>query len=148
MPDNMKWQWRAEGFLSEPQRRGAPSGLKLYRAWGGTSLKNGSPSRPGVCLSTQRPSTRLEAERLFSAWEWGNPCLWLTDFRVVAGTPIYIGAVDPGDYVSPTLMGSSHGVQVFIENPVHSKQLIEVATTRLLDDLGGRYVVPGSRISQ
>jgi hypothetical protein len=141
----MKWQWRAEGFLRQPERRGAPASLKLYRAWGGASLKSGNPSRPGV--STQRPSTRLEAEKLFSAWEWGNSCLWLTEFRVAAGTQIYVGVVDPGDYVSLNLTASGRGAQVFIENPLQS-QVVEVATVRLIDDLGGRYVVPGSRLPQ
>src|SRR5262245_43713929 len=107
----MKWHWHAEGFLREPERRDAPPGLRLYRAWGGTSQKIGSPSRPGVCLSTQRPGTRSGAEKFFSAWEWGNPCHWLTEFRVIAGTQMYVGVVDPGDFVAPNLIGSRHGVQ-------------------------------------
>jgi hypothetical protein len=144
---HIKWQWRAEGFLREPDRRKAPAGLRLYRAWGGTSKKAGSPSRPGVCFSTQKPATRTEAEKLFSAWEWGNACIWLTEFRVIAGTQIYVGLVDPGDHVAPNLTGSTAGVQVFIENPVQTR-LIEVATTRLADDLGGWQVVTGSQRSQ
>ena len=143
----MNWNWRDEGFRTEPKRVPASPGLRLYRAWGGTSTKTGSLSRPGVCFSTQRPDTRSEAEGLFSAWEWGNSCLWLTEFRVVGRPELYVGPVHPGDYVAPHLSDPRVGVQVFIENPLHGK-LFEVQTTRLADDLGGRHVLPGSRRTQ
>lgn len=131
----------------EPKRVSAPAGLRLYRTWGGTSQKTGHPSRPGVCFSTQKPDTRSEAERLFSAWEWGNSCLWLTEFRLIGPVELYVGAVHPGDYVDPRLSDPRCGVQVFVENPVHRK-LIEVQTIRLADDLGGMHVLPGSRRTQ
>jgi hypothetical protein len=140
----MNWNWRDEGFRAEPKRVPAPAGLRLYRAWGGTSEMMGRPSRPGVCFSTQKPDTRSEAERLFSAWEWGNSCLWLTAFRVIGRVELYVGAVHPGHYVDPQLSDPRSGVQVFIENPVHGK-LVEVQTMRLADDLGDRHVLPGSR---
>ena len=143
----MNWNWRDEGFLAEPKRIAAPPGLRLYRAWGGTSQKMGSLSRPGVCFSTQNPDTRSEAEGLFSAWEWGNSCLWLTEFRVIGRPELHVGAVHPGDYVDPHLSDPRRGVQLFIENPVHGK-LFEVQTVRLADDLGGRHVLPGSRRTQ
>lgn len=61
---------------------------------------------------------------------------------------LYVGAVDPGDFVGPNLaLGSGPGVQVFVENPVQAK-LIELATARLVDDMGGRYVSSGSRRTQ
>jgi hypothetical protein len=143
----MNWKWRDEGFRSEPKCITAPSGLKVFRAWGGTSKKMGTASSAGVCFSTQRPNTRTEAERLFSVWEWGNPCLWLTEFRVMDQLEIYIGAVDPGRYIDSHLSDPRTGTQVFIENPIQGK-VIEVQTVRLVDDLGGRFVVPGSRIWQ
>jgi len=143
----MKWNWRDEGFRSEPRLIRAPGALRLFRAWGGTSQKTGSLGRPGVCFSTQKPNTRAEADRLFSAWEWGNSCLWLTEFRVNAGAELYIGPVDQGDFVDSSLRDPRHGVQVFIQNPINAK-LFEVQTTRLRDDLEGRHVLPGSRRTQ
>ena len=143
----MKWNWRNEGFRTEPSRVTAPAGLRLYRAWGGTSQKTGSPARPGVCFSTQRPDTRAEADGLFSAWEWGNSCFWLTEFFVSGRIEIYVGPVHPGNYVDPSLRDPRYGVQVFIENPLQGK-VVEVQTTRLVDDLDGRHVLPGSRRTQ
>ena len=143
----MNWNWRDEGFRAQPTLVAAPPGLRLYRAWGGASQKSGSPSRPGVCFSTQKPGTGREAEGLFSAWEWGNSCLWLTEFRVVGRPALYVGAVHPGDYVDPRLSDPRAGVQVFIENPLRGK-LLEVRTTRLVDDLRGMHVHPGSRLTQ
>lgn len=143
----MKWNWRDEGFRTEPKLVRAPAGLRLYRGWGGTAQKTGSLGRPGVCFSTQEPDTRAEAERLFSAWEWGNSCLWLTEFRAAAGTELYVGPVDLGDSVDLTLRDSRQGAQVFIENPVHLR-VFEVQTTKLFDDLGGKHVLPGSRRTQ
>lgn len=140
----MHWNWRAEGFTAPPLTAVAPPGLRLYRAWGGASTKTGNPQRPGVCLSTQRPTTRAEAERLFAAWEWGNSCLWRTEFRVVPGTRIHIGHADPGQVLDATLRSAVPGVQVLVENPVHGK-LVEVLTMRLIDDLRGIAVLGGSR---
>lgn len=65
----MNWHWFKEGFRNKPKAIRAPLGLRLYRVWGGSSKKLGSASRPGVCFSTQKPTTRMEAESLFSAWE-------------------------------------------------------------------------------
>ena len=143
----MNWNWIDEGFRTEPRRVVASPALRLFRAWGGTSRKLGSHSRPGVCFSTQKPDTRSEAEGLFCAWEWGNSCLWLTEFRVMAHTELYVGAVHSGKYVHPRLSDPRGGVQVFIENPLHGK-LFEVQTTLLEDDLEGTNVLPGSRRTQ
>ena len=143
----MHWNWRDEGFRARPQAVPAPPALRLYRAWGGASQKFGSPSRPGVCFSTQVPRTRSEAERLFSAWEWGNSCLWLTEFSVLGRPTLHVGAVDPGGIVDSRLFDPRTGVQVFIDNPLHGK-LYEIKTIRLLDDLHGLQVHPGSRLTQ
>jgi hypothetical protein len=140
----MNWNWHDEGFSTAPRAVEAPTGLRLFRAWGGASSKTGNPARPGLCLSTQRPSTRTEAERLFSAWEWGNSCLWITEFRVAPGTILYLGHVHPGLILDLRLLGPQKGVQVFIENPVRSK-IFEAWTSRLVDDLDGRHVVAGSK---
>ena len=140
----MNWSWQQEGFDAAPRAMSAPQGLLLFRAWGGAASKMGSPTRPGVCLSTLRPSTRTEAERLFSAWEWGNSCIWLTEFRTAPGTTLHVGHVDAGQVLDLRLISLRKGVQVFVENPAHAK-LFEMGTTRLVDDLGGRYVAAGSR---
>jgi hypothetical protein len=42
-------------------------------------------TRPGVCFSLIAPKTRREAEGLFSVWEWGNQCRFVTSFDVTAG---------------------------------------------------------------
>jgi hypothetical protein len=143
----MAWSWQEEGFAAPPTPLKAPEGTVLYRAWGGSSSKEGHPHRPGVCLSIQRPASRLDAERLFSVWEWGNSCLWLTAFRVTPGTELYVGSVDPGAILDLRLAGRRKGVQVFVENPIAGK-LIEAATTRLVDDLGGFQVMPGPKMAQ
>lgn len=143
----MNWNWREEGFRTEPKRIVTWPGLRLYRVWGGTSTKLGNPSRPGVCFSTQRPLTRLEAERLFSVFEWGNSCQWLTEFRVTGHLELFVGAVHPGDYVDPLLADPRVGVQVFVENPLHGK-LCEGQTTRLGDDRAGMHFHPGSQRAQ
>lgn len=141
----MLWNWQQLGFRFVPRRTVAEDGLRLFRAWGGSSRKLGLPTAQGVCFSTQRPRSRTDAERLFSIWEWGNMCLWLTEFRVSGALPIYIGQVDPGD-ADPSLRDPRPGIQVFIENPLHGR-VIEMFTTRLHDDLDGRYIVPGSRLN-
>ena len=140
----IEWDWHKEGFRSKPRLVRASSGLRLFRAWGGVASKTGNPKRPGVCFSTQRPDTRIEAERLFSVWEYGNSCLRLTVFLVITGTYLYVGPVDHGSFVAPILRDPRQGVQVFVENPVHGK-VLELHTTRLVDDLRANYVVPGSR---
>ena len=139
----MTWNWHEEGFAAPPRRVPAPPGLLLYRAWGGNSSKTGNPARPGVCLSTQRPGSRTDAERLFSAWEWGNSCVWLTAFRVVPGTDLHVGFVDPAEVFDLRLAPVRQGVQVLIENPILGK-LFETTSVRLQNDLGGRYVATGS----
>lgn len=143
----MNWNWRDEGFRAEPKRVPALPGLRVYRAWGGPSKMMGCISRPGVCFSTQKPNTRSEAEQFFSAWEWGNSCLWLTEFRVMGRTELYVGTVHTGDFVDVNLFDPHGGVQVFIENPIRAKA-IDVQTMRLADDIGGRQILPGSRWSQ
>jgi hypothetical protein len=139
----MNWNWKEEGFSAPPTVMFAQPGLVLYRVWGGKSSKAGNPSRAGVCLSTQPPLSRVDAERLFSAWEWGNSCIWLTEFRVTPGTALHVGLVDQGEVFDLRLLGGRKGIQVLIENPVSSK-LFEVETTRLDGDLGNLIIGAGS----
>ena len=100
----------------------------------------GKPNKAGVCFSTDRPSTRLQAEKFFSVFEWGNNCANLTEFLVPPGTPIWVGEVDPGD--PRAKWGSHYGVQVFIENPFAQK-LIPGATVQLANDLGKTWLHTG-----
>ena len=136
--------WREVGFRDEPEWKIARAALPLYRAWGGGSSKSGDERSAGVCFSTQRPQRRTEAERLFSVWEWGNSCFWLTEFELGVGEGYYAGWVDPGAFVDARLQHPQPGVQIFVENPVGAK-LRERRTTPLLDDMGGIVVVSGSR---
>jgi hypothetical protein len=115
----------------------ARAGQLVYRVWGGTATKNGNPARAGVCLSSDKPSSRTAAEKLFAIWEWGNSCLWLTTFEVVPGTVMHIGVVHPGEFAQSGF--DRGGVQVFIEQPIDGK-LWEISTERLRDDLAGAWV--------
>jgi hypothetical protein len=65
--------------------------------------------------------------------------MWVTTFRVEPGTTLYVGEVDAGLVLDTALLSTVKGVQVFIENPV-SELLFEISTTRLVDDLAGRWV--------
>lgn len=109
----------------------------MYRVWGGNATKEGNPARPGICLSSQRPSSRTAAEQLFAVWEWGNSCLWLTTFEIVPGTVMHIGSVHPGQFAQPGF--DRGGEQVFIEQPIKGK-LRELSTERLRDDMAGAWV--------
>ena len=140
----MAWNWQDEGFSSPPRLLQAPPGLLLYRAWGGNSSKTGTPARPGVCLSTQRPNSRTQADRLFSAWEWGNSCLWLTVFRIAPGTDLHVGLVDLAEVFDLRLVSGRGGVQVLVENPIVGK-LFETESKRLTDELGGLQIGAGSK---
>ena len=133
----MTWHWHEEGFLQPPRITQATTAQHVYRVWGGTATKLGNPSRPGLCLSGQKPMSRRDAERLFSVWEWGNSCLWVTTFELVAGTTLFVGQVHPGEWEAPAL--TSSGEQIFIEQPVREK-VREVATERLRDDLDGGWI--------
>lgn len=132
-----RWNWLAEGFAHPPRLVHATHRQLVYRVWGGTATKLGSPTRPGVCLSGRKPASRVDAERLFAVWEWGNSCLWVTTFEVIAGTPMFVGRVDPGQNPMPAL--GATWAQILIEQPVSGK-LREIGTQRLHNDLGGRWV--------
>ena len=101
----------------------------------------GRAESAGVCFSSQRPTSRSHAERLFAVMEWGNACHYVTDFIVPFGIVLWYGQVDPGRPDTP--LGGQFGVQVFIENPA-AQQVHELRTVRLLDDLDGAVVhAPG-----
>ena len=139
--------WRDVGFRDEPRSAIAWGRLTLYRAWGGSSQESGSERSAGVCFSTQRPQTRTEAESLFSVWEWGNSCRWLTEFELRAGEEYFAGWVDPGSVLDPSLQDPRLGVQIFVANPIRSK-VITGRRIPLIDDTGGVFVVPGPPRSQ
>lgn len=140
----ISWNWEAEGFQHPPQRICAPAGIRLFRCWDGTvSSMRGNPSRAGVCFSSDKPASRLEAEKLFAVFEWGNRCRNLSEFLVPAGTPMWVGNVDPGD--SRAAFGRFYGKQVFIENPAAQK-LTVVSTLTLKNDLNGAWVLPGKTV--
>jgi hypothetical protein len=118
-------------------------GRCLYRVWGGTSLEHGDPRSPGVFFSFQCPTSRLDAERLFAIAEFGNACLFVSQFDVPPGTPMLVGDVDPGDYVHPSLQGA--GMQVFIQNPLAQRLVRTGQASRLENDMGGASVYTGPR---
>jgi hypothetical protein len=136
----MRWNWRDEGFGSEPRSVTLHKPARIFRVWGGQASKAGSPHRAGVCFSMQKPLSRKWAERLFSVWEWGNACIWVTTFDVKPGTTLFVGSVDVGD-AAPDL-ADRRGVQVFIENPV-AGTLREIVTERLTHDLDAGWVFVG-----
>jgi hypothetical protein len=138
------FDWKEEGFKSQPVPTVASGQERLYRAWGQGSTKLGNPTRAGVCFSLDRAKSRWDAERLYSVMEWNNAVYSITEFSVPKGTPMWIGVVDPGDMRAA--LGSSFGRQVFIERG-YLKGLKENSTARLSDDLGGNEFHPSSEKS-
>jgi hypothetical protein len=111
--------------------------------WGGTSLERGDWHGRGVFFSFQIPPSRRHAERLFAIVEFGNACLFVSEFDVPPGTPMFAGPVDPGDDVHPSLVEA--GEQVFVPNP-WARRLVQVGpAARLVDDLGGAWVYSGAK---
>jgi hypothetical protein len=137
------WNWKKVGFKYEPRKTNAPSNMRLFRAWGGPSTKLGNPESVGVCFSTDQPQSRNQAEALFAVFEYGNNCVYLSEFSVQIGTELWIGSVDPGD--PRPILGRSHGVQVFIENPA-AQRLVVIRTSTLADDLKGAWVYTGNKM--
>lgn len=93
----------------------------------------GSPKSVGVCFSSVAPTSRLDAERLFAVFEWGNQCTFLTEFLVPEKTMLWLGETDPGHGSAP--FGLFCGPQIFIENPA-AQHLVPGLTRRLQNDLG------------
>lgn len=110
---NPFWNWRAEGFLQPPSLVTTSRRLALFRVWGGTASEMGSPSRPGVCMSFHQPKSRREAEGLYSVFEWGNTCRFVTPFLLLPGARLYVGKAHPGDFYNAGL--GNPGSQVFVE---------------------------------
>lgn len=135
-----KWDWRKEGFATPPRCETTDNPIRVFRVWGGRSSRTGSPHRAGVCFSAQKPMSRKWAERLFSLWEWGNDCTWVTEFEVKAGTALHYARVDIGSAISG--LDDRRGIQVFIENPVEGK-VIEITTERLTNDHDAGWVFTG-----
>ena len=135
------WNWVSEGFNAPPVKAISRHILMLYRVWGGSAREMGSPNRPGVCLSFEAPRTRREAEGLFAVWEWGNTCLNITAFKVVAGTTLFIGKAHPGDVYQNNL--GLPGSQVFIETAVARTHVHKQGHARpLQNDMGPYAIVP------
>jgi hypothetical protein len=135
------WDWREEGFQSVPAKLVTPRQIKVYRVWGGTASETGNPTRPGVCFAFENPRTRREAERLFSIWEWGNNCTYVTAFEVQAGTTLFIGKAHPGDFYQSGI--GALGSQVFIETFDVQRRVRRIGVAaRLANDMGKYMVVP------
>jgi hypothetical protein len=136
-----RWDWREEGFQLPPTRLTLSRRTVLYRVWGGMSSEAGNPQRPGVCLSFEAPTTRREAEGLFSVFEWGNSCRFVTAFEVASGATVYIGRAHPGDYFQSAL--GAPGSQVFIETAQMQRCARRFgAAVELIDDMGSHAVIP------
>lgn len=133
----MNFDWDEEGFSAPPVLSPATGKETLYRAWGDYSTKWGNTDRPGVCFSLDRAKSRVDAERLYSVMEHGNPVIWITEFSVEKNTPLWIGKVAPGDRRAH--LGGYSGNQVYIERP-DLGHVREAATDPLRNDLGGAYV--------
>ncbi len=140
MREDPNFDWAQVGFLRKPTPRLSVRGQVLFRAWGGRSSKKGNPDSDGVCFSTQRPASRSHAEELFSVFEYGNTCEFVTDFIVPQFTVLWWGQVDPGEPMPGP--NPPAGVQVFIEN-WDAQAAQEVRTTKLENDLGGAWVHQG-----
>jgi hypothetical protein len=135
------WNWRDEGFLTQPIALPVLSGVVVYRVWGGTATETGSPTRPGVCFSFEKSTTRRKAEGLLAVWEWGNACRFVTTFEILPGATIFIGRVHPGDFYQSGL--GAPGSQIFVE-AFQVKQFVRQIgqAQKLLDDVGSHVIVP------
>jgi hypothetical protein len=100
----------------------------------------GSFQGVGVCFSSVRPESRLDAEELFAVFEWGNRCINVTEFIVPAGTVLWVGEVHPGD--PRGVLGISFGPQVFIENPA-AQSLVCISTRPFPNNLGRSFLHDG-----
>lgn len=135
------WNWWDEGFSTPPKEVILVNPLTAYRVWGGFSRENGNLTRPGVCFSLERPSTRMQAEGLFSVMEYGNACRFVTEFLIRAGAMVYVGRVHPGDSFDNGL--GVPGSQVFVPADQVARFVLRTAAARgLVDDLGSNVVVP------
>ena len=127
--------------MSEPKSVQVRRRLPVYRVWGGTATETGSPTRPGVCFSIEKPRSRKEAEGLFSLWEWGNACRFVTEFVIEPGATIFVGTVYPGDFYDHGL--GVPGSQIFVETPQAKLFVRKIGPAQTLtDDLGGKVIVP------
>lgn len=137
-----RWSWHDEGFLSQPKPVPVRRPLPVYRVWGGTATETGSPTRPGACFSLEKPRSRKEAERLFSLWEWGNSCRFVTEFVIKPGATIFVGTVHPGDCYDHGL--GVPGSQIFVETPQVNLFVRKIGAAQpLIDDIvGGKVIVP------
>ena len=135
------FNWKEEGFGSQPVPTVADGQETLYRAWGQGSTKLGNPTRAGVCFSLDKAISRWDAERLYSVMEWNNALFFITAFSISKGTPIWTGTVDPGDMRAN--LGKSFGRQVFIERN-YLRGLRAISTTHLMNDLGKNRFHPSS----
>jgi hypothetical protein len=68
--------------------------------------------------------------------EYQNPVSYLTEFSVMAKTPLWIGRVHPGD--PRAALGADSGTQVYIERS-YVPLVKEVQTYPLCGDLGPNY---------
>lgn len=135
------FDWKEEGFGSQPVPTVADGEETLYRAWGQGSTKLGNPTRVGVCFSLDKAASRWDAERLYSVMEWNNAVYYITSFLISKGTLIWLGNVNPGDVRAG--LGRSYGRQVFVERR-YLKDIKEISTSRLKNDLGGHEFHPSS----
>jgi hypothetical protein len=64
-------------------------------------------------MSFHQPKSRREAEGLYSVFEWGNTCRFVTPFLLLPGARLYVGKAHPGDFYNAGL--GNPGSQVFVE---------------------------------
>lgn len=104
-----------------------------------------SANREGEFLSLHKIEKRSEAERSLAIMEYGNQVLFVTAFRVIANTPIWIGRVDPGDHAAK--FGNTAGSQVFLERE-YEGQLREIETKIITNDMNGYQVSKETSVVQ
>ena len=135
------WNWHDEGFVEKPRGLHLSRRVLVYRVWGGTATETGSPSRPGVCFSLQKPATRRHAEALSAVWEWGNTCQFVTAFEILPGAMIFVGRVDPGDFYQSGF--GPPGSQIFVETSQVRQYARRTGYPQMLiDDVGLCVIVP------
>lgn len=127
------------GFWRVPVEVRLPGDVVAWRVWGGTSGEGLSPTAKGLFLTAERPTSRSHAERTLAVMEHGNACRRVSRYRILAGTPVHVGIVHPGE--ADAVLPGIPGVQIFVDRLHCDRVRREGASEALVDDLPGVAVV-------
>ncbi len=143
MSDEINNWWQNEGFAKAPKPVNATGKETLYRVFGGSSKLYGK------CYSFKKPSSVLEAEYSTNIVKWNNKALFVASFRIIKGTPIWVGKIDQRyakigkKEVDEFIWGDQKAEQVWMELSKAKAVLTHLFTHPLKQDF--RVVVPNQK---